>query len=168
MARPNIYGAQVMLHIWWDQFCVMYYEMLKPSETITRDRYWTQLMRLNSALKKKRSQYQDKLKWKEKSNYKWIEKILWIKNLLNLQNLYRVSVPITADRKSRRLLKLKKNSLRWKSRREWIFKVGITAGLHELLRTNYFGSPNYCAPTTAETPITKRVILRYYFEWTYN
>ena len=42
--------------------------------------------------------------------------------------------------------------------------VGMTAGLHELLRANYCGSPNYCAPTTAETPITARVILRYYFE----
>ena len=35
----------------------------------------------------------------------------------------RVNVPITADRKSRRLLKLKKNILRWKSRRELIFKA---------------------------------------------
>ena len=42
--------------------------------------------------------------------------------------------------------------------------AGITAGWHELLRTNYCGSPNYCAPTTAETLITARVILRYYFE----
>ena len=45
-----------------------------------------------------------------------------------------------------------------------MFNVGITAGLHELLCTNYCRSPNYCASTTAETPITARVILRYYFE----
>ena len=42
--------------------------------------------------------------------------------------------------------------------------VGITAGLRKLLRTNYCGSLNYCAPTTAETPIATRVILRYHFE----
>ena len=35
----------------------------------------------------------------------------------------RVSVPITADRKSRRLLKIKKKIARWKSRRELIFKA---------------------------------------------
>ena len=46
-----------------------------------------------------------------------------------------------------------------------MFHVGITAGSHEVLRTNYCGSLNYCAPTTAETPIiTARVILRYYLE----
>ena len=27
--------------------------------------------------------------------------------------------------------------------------VGITADLHELLRTNYGGNPNYCAGNTA-------------------
>ena len=34
-----------------------------------------------------------------------------------------------------------------------MFHVGINAGLHELLRTNY------CAPTTAETPISARDII---------
>ncbi|GFX19025.1 uncharacterized protein TNCV_323301 [Trichonephila clavipes] len=29
--------------IWWDQFSVVYYELLKPTETITGDRYRTQL-----------------------------------------------------------------------------------------------------------------------------
>ena len=37
-----------------------------------------------------------------------------------------------------------------------MFRVGITVGLHELLRTNYCGSSNYGAPTTTETPITAR------------
>ena len=46
-----------------------------------------------------------------------------------------------------------------------MFHVGITAGSHEILRTNYCGSPNYCAPNTAETPIfTAHVTLRYYFD----
>ena len=36
-ARPNIHGAKVMLRIWWDQLGVVYYKLLKPSETITGD-----------------------------------------------------------------------------------------------------------------------------------
>ena len=34
-ARSNIHGAKVILCIWWDQLDVVYYELLKPSETIT-------------------------------------------------------------------------------------------------------------------------------------
>jgi len=34
-----------MLCIWWDQLGVVYYELLKPNETITRALYRTQLMR---------------------------------------------------------------------------------------------------------------------------
>ena len=37
-----------------------YYELLKPSETITEDRYRTQLMRFSKALKEKRPQYQER------------------------------------------------------------------------------------------------------------
>ena len=59
-ARPNIHGAKVMLCIWWDQLGVVYYELLKPSETITRDRYRTKWMHLSRALKEKRSQYQER------------------------------------------------------------------------------------------------------------
>ena len=47
MARPNIHGAKVMFCIWWDQLGMVYYEPLKPSETITEDRCRTQLMRLS-------------------------------------------------------------------------------------------------------------------------
>ena len=36
---------------------VIYYELLKPHETITWERYRTQLMRLSRALRKKRPQY---------------------------------------------------------------------------------------------------------------
>ena len=46
-----------MLCICWDQLIVVYYELLKPSETITGDRYRTQLMRSGRALKEKRPQY---------------------------------------------------------------------------------------------------------------
>ena len=54
-----IHGAKVMLCIWWDQLGVVYYELLKPIETIRGDRYRTQLMRLSRALKKKWPQYQE-------------------------------------------------------------------------------------------------------------
>jgi len=59
-ARLNIYGAKIMLCIWWDQLGVVYYELLKPNETITGDRYRMQLMRLSRALKEKRPQYQER------------------------------------------------------------------------------------------------------------
>lgn len=50
-AKPNIHGKKLMLCIWWDQLGVVYYELLKPSETITGALYRTQLMRLSRALK---------------------------------------------------------------------------------------------------------------------
>ncbi|GFT03356.1 mariner Mos1 transposase [Trichonephila clavipes] len=59
-AKPNIHGSKVMLSIWWDQLSVVYYELLKPTETITGDRYRTQLMRLSRALKDKRPQYNER------------------------------------------------------------------------------------------------------------
>jgi len=56
--RPNIHGFKLMLCIWWDQQGVVYYELLQPNETITRDRYRLQLMRLSRALKEKQPQYE--------------------------------------------------------------------------------------------------------------
>ncbi|GFT73441.1 mariner Mos1 transposase [Trichonephila clavipes] len=54
-AKSNIHGSKVLLSIWW--LGVVCYELLKPTETITGDRYRTQLMRLSRALKDKRPQY---------------------------------------------------------------------------------------------------------------
>ena len=59
-AKPNIHGSKVMLCIWWDQLDVVYYKLLKPTETITGDRYRMQLMRLSRALKDKRPQYNER------------------------------------------------------------------------------------------------------------
>ncbi|GFV45367.1 mariner Mos1 transposase [Trichonephila clavipes] len=59
-AKPNIHGSKVILSIWWDQLGVVYYELLKPTETITCDRYRTQSMRLSRALKDKRPQYNER------------------------------------------------------------------------------------------------------------
>ena len=58
--RPNIHGAKVMICIWWDKVSVEYYELFKPSKTITGDQYRMQLMRLSLALKEKQPQYQER------------------------------------------------------------------------------------------------------------
>jgi len=40
-ARPNRFGRKTMLCAWWDQKGVVYYELLKPGETLstTIDRF---------------------------------------------------------------------------------------------------------------------------------
>ena len=58
--RPNIHGAKAKFCIWWVQLGVVYYELLKPSETITEDRYQMQLMRLSQVLKEKQPQYEER------------------------------------------------------------------------------------------------------------
>ena len=55
--RKGFFRRIVILCIWWDQVGVIYYELLKPNETITGERYRTQLMRLSRALREKRPQY---------------------------------------------------------------------------------------------------------------
>lgn len=47
-----------MLCIWWDLKGVVYYELLKPSETVTGDRYRRQLMRLKQVLSVKRPEWE--------------------------------------------------------------------------------------------------------------
>ena len=46
-----------MLCIWWHQKSVLYYELLKPDETINGERYRTQLIRLKKAIAEKRPEY---------------------------------------------------------------------------------------------------------------
>ena len=43
-----------MLCVWWDQKGVVYYEILKPGETVNIKRYQQQLIDLNRSLLKKR------------------------------------------------------------------------------------------------------------------
>ncbi|GBM67456.1 Mariner Mos1 transposase [Araneus ventricosus] len=38
-AKSNIHSFKLLLIIWWDQLGAVYYEQLKPKETITGDRY---------------------------------------------------------------------------------------------------------------------------------
>jgi hypothetical protein len=45
-ARPDRYGRKTMLCVWWDQKGVIYYELLKPGETINTERYRQQMINL--------------------------------------------------------------------------------------------------------------------------
>ena len=45
------------LCIWWDQKGAVYYELLKPGETVTGDRYRQQLIKSNQALKRKQPEW---------------------------------------------------------------------------------------------------------------
>ena len=47
-------GSKVMISIWLDQNNIIYYELLKPSETITGERYQLQLISLKRNLVEKR------------------------------------------------------------------------------------------------------------------
>jgi len=55
-AKPNIHGKNSCC-VWWDQLGIVYYELLKPNETITGALYRIQLMRLSRALREKRIHY---------------------------------------------------------------------------------------------------------------
>jgi [histone H3]-lysine36 N-dimethyltransferase SETMAR len=57
-AKPNRFGKKRMLCVWWDQKGVVYYELLKPGETVNADRYRQQMIDLNRALLQKRPEYQ--------------------------------------------------------------------------------------------------------------
>ena len=56
-AKLNIHGAKVMFCIWWDQKSALYYELLKPGETINGERYRRQLIRLKRAIAEKHPEY---------------------------------------------------------------------------------------------------------------
>jgi len=49
ISRSNIHGSKIMLCIWSDQKDLVYYELLKPGDSITGDRYRLQLIRLSRA-----------------------------------------------------------------------------------------------------------------------
>ncbi|GFS72383.1 mariner Mos1 transposase [Trichonephila clavipes] len=57
ITRPNRFGHKRMLCIFWDQEGPIYYELLKPGETVNTDRYKQQLLSLNDAVLEKREQY---------------------------------------------------------------------------------------------------------------
>lgn len=49
-----------MLSVWWDQEGVVYFELLKPSETVNTVRYQQQLVNLRRALNEKRPIWRDR------------------------------------------------------------------------------------------------------------
>jgi len=57
--RPIIHGSK-MLCIWWDQKGLVYYELLKPGDSITGDRYRLQLIHLSHALREKWLEYEQR------------------------------------------------------------------------------------------------------------
>lgn len=46
-----------MLCVWWDQKGIIYYELLKPGESVTTERYKQQLINLNDSINKNRAEY---------------------------------------------------------------------------------------------------------------
>jgi len=56
-ARPNRFGKKTMLCVWWDHKGIVYYELLKPGETVNGERYRQQLINLSHALLEKRPEW---------------------------------------------------------------------------------------------------------------
>ncbi|GBP36373.1 Mariner Mos1 transposase [Eumeta japonica] len=56
-AKPDRFGKKAMLCVWWDQKGVVYYELLKPGETVNTSRYKQQMIDLNNALIEKRPEW---------------------------------------------------------------------------------------------------------------
>jgi hypothetical protein len=53
MQKQEIHVKKVMLCVWWDQKGIIYYELLKPKQTVNANLYSLQLTRLSEALQKK-------------------------------------------------------------------------------------------------------------------
>lgn len=56
-AKPNRFGRKAMVCVWWDQKGIVYFELLKPGETVNTDRYRQQIINLNYALIEKRPEW---------------------------------------------------------------------------------------------------------------
>jgi len=55
-SKPNR-GWKTMLCVWWYQEGIIYYELLKPGETVNAHRYHQQLIKLHRAVREKRPHY---------------------------------------------------------------------------------------------------------------
>ena len=55
--RLNRFGKKTMLCVWWDQSGIVYYELLKPGETVNAQRYRQQMINLNHALIERRPEW---------------------------------------------------------------------------------------------------------------
>lgn len=56
-AKPSILVSEIITSTWRDEQGVVYYELLKPNETITGDHPRKKLILLSKALKVKRPQH---------------------------------------------------------------------------------------------------------------
>ena len=66
-SRLNRFRRNTILCVWWDQESVIYYELLKPDETVNAYRYHQQLIKLHRALREKRPHY-----------WKWHDKLIFL------------------------------------------------------------------------------------------
>ena len=55
--RSNRFGRKTMLCVWWNQCGMVYFELLKPGETVNTDRYRQKIINLKHALIEKRSEW---------------------------------------------------------------------------------------------------------------
>ena len=52
--KRNVFGKKILIYIWWDEWDVLYYELLKPGETVTGKYYSLQLNHLAEKIQEKR------------------------------------------------------------------------------------------------------------------
>ena len=50
----NVFGKKILIYIWWDEWDVLYYELLKPGEIVTGKYYNLQLNHLAEKIQEKR------------------------------------------------------------------------------------------------------------------
>ena len=63
-ARSNHYGRKTMFCVWWDQKDVIYYELLKPGETVNTERYQQQMINwIKLCMKNDRNIKKGNTKW---------------------------------------------------------------------------------------------------------
>ena len=55
--RNEVRGKPPKKYVWWDQKGVIYYELLKPGETVNTNRYQQQMIDTSRALQEKRPDY---------------------------------------------------------------------------------------------------------------
>jgi [histone H3]-lysine36 N-dimethyltransferase SETMAR len=59
IAKQDRFGKKALLCVWWDQRGLVYYELLKPGETVTGERYEEQMICLEEALDEKRPEHRE-------------------------------------------------------------------------------------------------------------
>ena len=52
--KLNVFGKKILIYIWWDEWDVLYYELLKLEETVTGKYYSLQLNDLAEKIQEKR------------------------------------------------------------------------------------------------------------------